>query len=181
MIGSSEGKDEWISSNFNMRSNKHTLIGVTYNDWKTNVNRKKYQGVKEAVLPFFNMKQKESQKYKLLWWLVSHKLHWCTFQITSIHHRSWRTPEMALPLPATTAEKIRVDEEEGEKAANEVAVAGGGGRGTWKHAAFHVATTIATPAAYAPLPFALSSLGWPLGNFIAFLFVWLPRKCRKEK
>ena len=41
----------------------------------------------------------------------------------------------------------------------------GGGRGTWKHAAFHVATTIATPAAYAPLPFALASLGWPLGQF----------------
>ncbi|KAJ0981582.1 hypothetical protein J5N97_009837 [Dioscorea zingiberensis] len=39
------------------------------------------------------------------------------------------------------------------------------GRGTWKHAAFHVATTIATPAAYAPLPFALASLGWPLGVF----------------
>ncbi|KAF8401814.1 hypothetical protein HHK36_012760 [Tetracentron sinense] len=38
-----------------------------------------------------------------------------------------------------------------------------GGKGTWKHAAFHVATTIATPAAYAPLPFALASLGWPLG------------------
>lgn len=38
------------------------------------------------------------------------------------------------------------------------------GKGTWKHAAFHVATTIATPAAYAPLPFALASLGWPLGN-----------------
>ncbi|KAL5232248.1 hypothetical protein ABZP36_031024 [Zizania latifolia] len=37
------------------------------------------------------------------------------------------------------------------------------GRGTWRHAAFHVATTIATPAAYAPLPFALASLGWPLG------------------
>ncbi|KAL2323483.1 hypothetical protein Fmac_027862 [Flemingia macrophylla] len=36
-------------------------------------------------------------------------------------------------------------------------------KGTWKHAAFHVATTIATPAAYAPLPFALASLGWPLG------------------
>lgn len=45
-------------------------------------------------------------------------------------------------------------------------VSGGGGeRGTWKHAAFHVATTIATPAAYAPLPFALASLGWPLGVF----------------
>ena len=42
---------------------------------------------------------------------------------------------------------------------------GGEGRGTWKHAAFHVATTIATPAAYAPLPFAVSSLGWPLGNY----------------
>lgn len=39
----------------------------------------------------------------------------------------------------------------------------GGGKGTWKHAAFHVATTIATPAAYAPLPFALASLGWPIG------------------
>lgn len=38
------------------------------------------------------------------------------------------------------------------------------GKGTWKHAAFHMATTIATPAAYAPLPFALASLGWPLGN-----------------
>ncbi|GMN48912.1 hypothetical protein TIFTF001_018089 [Ficus carica] len=36
-------------------------------------------------------------------------------------------------------------------------------QGTWKHAAFHVATTIATPAAYAPLPFALASLGWPFG------------------
>lgn len=43
---------------------------------------------------------------------------------------------------------------------------GGGdaGKGKWTHAAFHVATTIATPAAYAPLPFALASLGWPLGN-----------------
>ncbi|XP_020519782.1 GABA transporter 1 isoform X2 [Amborella trichopoda] len=38
-------------------------------------------------------------------------------------------------------------------------------KGTWKHAAFHVATTIATPAAYAPLPFALASLGWSLGVF----------------
>ncbi|KAL6208693.1 hypothetical protein ACLB2K_019639 [Fragaria x ananassa] len=37
------------------------------------------------------------------------------------------------------------------------------GKGTWKHAAVHVATTTATPAAYAPLPFALASLGWPLG------------------
>lgn len=47
------------------------------------------------------------------------------------------------------------------------------GRGTWKHAAFHVATTIATPAAYAPLPFALSSLGWPLGNFPFTLLFYL--------
>jgi hypothetical protein len=49
-------------------------------------------------------------------------------------------------------------------------------RGTWKHAAFHVATTIATPAAYAPLPFALASLGWPLGlHFLYFtcLFILL--------
>ncbi|OWM75240.1 hypothetical protein CDL15_Pgr023761 [Punica granatum] len=48
----------------------------------------------------------------------------------------------------------REEEEEGGKQE---------GRGTWKHGAFHVATTIATPAAYAPLPFALASLGWPLG------------------
>ncbi|KAJ3673890.1 hypothetical protein LUZ60_005882 [Juncus effusus] len=50
---------------------------------------------------------------------------------------------------------MRKEQEEDEKLE--------GGRGTWKHAAFHVATTIATPAAYAPLPFALASLGWPLG------------------
>lgn len=42
------------------------------------------------------------------------------------------------------------------------------GKGSWKHAAFHVATTIATPAAYAPLPFAVASLGWPLGIYFVF-------------
>ncbi|XP_014511712.1 GABA transporter 1-like isoform X1 [Vigna radiata var. radiata] len=49
---------------------------------------------------------------------------------------------------------------ETEKSDSEEAVRG---KGTWKQAAFHVATTIATPAAYAPLPFAIASLGWPLG------------------
>lgn len=38
-----------------------------------------------------------------------------------------------------------------------------GPKGSWMHAAFHVATTIATPAAYAPLPSAIASLGWPGG------------------
>lgn len=62
-------------------------------------------------------------------------------------------------LPNSTAEveverPVVVVEEEAAKQ----------GKGTWKHAAFHMATTIATPAAYAPLPFALASLGWPLGN-----------------
>ncbi|CAN6305207.1 unnamed protein product [Urochloa humidicola] len=52
--------------------------------------------------------------------------------------------------------------EEGQGARGE-GVVEQGGRGTWRHAAFHVATTIATPAAYAPLPFAVASLGWPLG------------------
>lgn len=47
---------------------------------------------------------------------------------------------------------------------SDIAEEGVSGKGTWKHAAFHVATTIATPAAYAPLPFALASLGWPLGE-----------------
>lgn len=46
------------------------------------------------------------------------------------------------------------------------------GRGTWKHAAFHVATTIATPAAYAPLPFAVASLGWPLGIYV-FIIIYV--------
>nr|GEU90057.1 GABA transporter 1-like [Tanacetum cinerariifolium] len=65
------------------------------------------------------------------------------------------------------------------------------GKGSWKHAAFHVATTIATPAAYAPLPFAVASLGWPLGvislvgatlttwyssNLIASLWKWDGKK-----
>eukprot|EP00884_Botryococcus_braunii_P023632 jgi/Botrbrau1/9953/Bobra.0012s0048.1 len=35
--------------------------------------------------------------------------------------------------------------------------------GKWYHAAGHLCTTIATPAAYAPLPFALAQLGWPAG------------------
>ncbi|XP_076946660.1 GABA transporter 1-like [Bidens hawaiensis] len=46
---------------------------------------------------------------------------------------------------------------------NTISATSTSGKGSWKHAAFHVATTIATPAAYAPLPFAVSSLGWPLG------------------
>ncbi|KAK9831715.1 hypothetical protein WJX74_006848 [Apatococcus lobatus] len=37
------------------------------------------------------------------------------------------------------------------------------GQGRWWHAGGHLATTIATPAAYAPLPFAVSRLGWPAG------------------
>lgn len=74
---------------------------------------------------------------------------------------------MDLPrLPSFAAEETadaegRKEEEKEEDAAGDDG--GGGGRGTWKHGAFHVATTIATPAAYAPLPFALASLGWPFG------------------
>lgn len=66
------------------------------------------------------------------------------------------------PPTAPTIAAEQHEEEEEEEAEK-------GGRGTWKHAAFHVATTIATPAAYAPLPFALASLGWPLGQFSCFL------------
>lgn len=54
----------------------------------------------------------------------------------------------------------RMGREAEESDSGEEAVSG---KGTWKNAAFHVATTIATPAAYAPLPSALASLGWPLG------------------
>ena len=64
------------------------------------------------------MKRKESQIFKL----------------TSLDGRLQKLPS------AIGAEKIGIDEE----AANEVAVVAEGGRGTWKHAAFHVATTIAT-------------------------------------
>ena len=65
------------------------------------------------------MKRKESQIFKL----------------TSLDGRLQKLPS------AIKAEKIGIDEEE---AANEVAVVAEGGRGTWKHVAFHVATTIAT-------------------------------------
>lgn len=67
--------------------------------------------------------------------------------------------ESSLP-PSPTAATAEKRGEDSVEEAGEV-----DGRGTWKHAAFHVATTIATPAAYAPLPFALASLGWPLGQF----------------
>eukprot|EP00879_Flechtneria_rotunda_P027815 GHRR01029817.1.p1 GENE.GHRR01029817.1~~GHRR01029817.1.p1 ORF type:complete len:318 (+),score=90.78 GHRR01029817.1:170-1123(+) len=40
--------------------------------------------------------------------------------------------------------------------------------GNWYHAGYHLATTIATPAAYAPLPWAFAMLTWP-GGLIAFL------------
>eukprot|EP00878_Enallax_costatus_P026828 GHUV01028830.1.p1 GENE.GHUV01028830.1~~GHUV01028830.1.p1 ORF type:complete len:173 (+),score=28.18 GHUV01028830.1:586-1104(+) len=42
------------------------------------------------------------------------------------------------------------------------------GKGDWYHAGYHLATTIATPAAYAPLPWAFAMLTWP-GGIIAFV------------
>eukprot|EP00775_Hariotina_reticulata_P009422 gene9422-9588_t len=42
------------------------------------------------------------------------------------------------------------------------------GKGEWYHAAYHLATTIATPAAYAPLPWAFAMLTWP-GGLLAFV------------
>lgn len=73
-------------------------------------------------------------------------------------------------MASTAAQNFPIDDKDGEEEEREVTAAAAGiiedsdGRGSWKHAAFHVATTIATPAAYAPLPFAVASLGWPLGN-----------------
>jgi hypothetical protein len=40
--------------------------------------------------------------------------------------------------------------------------------GAWAWAGYHLATTIATPAAYAYLPFAIASLGWA-GGIIALV------------
>ena len=82
--------------------------------------------------------------------------------VHSEYSKSWQKQkkkqvEMSLEVePAEKHEELDGDEAEGKA----------GGRGTWKHGAFHIATTIATPAAYAPLPFALASLGWPLGLFL---------------
>lgn len=42
------------------------------------------------------------------------------------------------------------------------------GKGT--HAAFHEATTIATPAAFGHLPFNLTSLSWPFGTCVLFYY-----------
>ncbi|XVE73004.1 hypothetical protein DITRI_Ditri11bG0083500 [Diplodiscus trichospermus] len=73
-------------------------------------------------------------------------------------------------LPSRTEKRTTADEESGVHEEDQETQVGedskgheAAGKGSWKHAAFHVATTIATPAAYAPLPFALASLGWPLG------------------
>ena len=41
--------------------------------------------------------------------------------------------------------------------------------GTWYYAGYHLATTIATPAAYAYLPFAFASLGWEAGSVMLLL------------
>lgn len=37
------------------------------------------------------------------------------------------------------------------------------GAGSWLHAACHLITAVASPAALAPLPFAIATLGWPAG------------------
>ncbi|KAF2302521.1 hypothetical protein GH714_036684 [Hevea brasiliensis] len=82
--------------------------------------------------------------------------------------RRRRRPKMA-DLDPAKAEKDKPTKEQHdeEEQTTRIAIADSAaeheGKGTWKHAAFHVATTIATPAAYAPLPFALASLSWPLG------------------
>ncbi|WCJ21642.1 Transmembrane amino acid transporter family protein [Euphorbia peplus] len=79
-------------------------------------------------------------------------------------------------LSDTEREKPSEDTaEEHEEVVTSSATGHGQGKGTWMHAAFHVATTIATPAAYAPLPFALASLGCPLGVsslVVATLATW---------
>ena len=49
------------------------------------------------------------------------------------------------------------------------------GQGAWHQAAWHIATTICTPAAYATLPSAFAWLGWPAGIislFIGAIFSW---------
>ncbi|XP_050365570.1 GABA transporter 1-like [Argentina anserina] len=86
--------------------------------------------------------------------LVNAKKQWpCKLHVFASSRFESLRSKMTQPANSTeAAEEERQREEEAKH-----------GKGTWKHAAFHVATTIATPAAYAPLPFALASLGWPLG------------------
>ncbi|MEW5315984.1 MAG: hypothetical protein WDW38_007378 [Sanguina aurantia] len=45
------------------------------------------------------------------------------------------------------------------------------GQGSWWHATYHLATTIATPAAYAALPNAFSGMGW-IGGVICLFCGW---------
>lgn len=45
--------------------------------------------------------------------------------------------------------------------------------GKWYHAGYHLATTIATPAAYAFLPFAFAALGWGPGLLFLLLGVFI--------
>ena len=51
--------------------------------------------------------------------------------------------------------------------------------GTWYEAGYHMATTIATPAAYSPIPFAFASLTWGGGLstlIVGIAVTWCVRK-----
>ncbi|KAG8389257.1 hypothetical protein BUALT_Bualt02G0210200 [Buddleja alternifolia] len=84
-----------------------------------------------------------------------------------------RIPKPDIPTEMENSETVNTIINDDVARESEIAMAEAGrsskdeereeGKGTWRHAAFHIATTIATPAAYAPLPFAVASLGWPLG------------------
>ena len=55
--------------------------------------------------------------------------------------------------------------------------------GTWYEAGYHMATTIATPAAYSPIPFAFASLTWGGGLstlIVGIAVTWCVRTCEAE-
>lgn len=51
------------------------------------------------------------------------------------------------------------------------------GKGQWWHAAWHMSTTIATPAAYAPLPAAFAALTWPGGIIVLLAGIAVTQYC----
>lgn len=72
--------------------------------------------------------------------------------------------KMATPEAGADVEESRITKEKREEVDDGIKNSiSNGPEGSWMHAAVHVATTIATPAAYAPLPSAIASLGWPGG------------------
>lgn len=64
-----------------------------------------------------------------------------------------------------------------EATAEDMLLRNGGGSGSWFHAACHLVTAITSSASLAPLPFAITTLGWPAGVGTLTIFALISFYC----